>query len=259
MNKNKKWIKSIFILPALILVLPISVTAQSASPNYKVEESYFGIGGEVNSTSPNYQSRQSTGSLGVGNSSSSNFDVAAGSNTPSEPFLEAAVTGASVNFGTFSPTTTSYAAAQGGTCNCTFYVRSYLSSEYAVISASQPPTNENGDVLDAKATQGAASSNASTEEFGINLVANTSPGSFGANLVNEPDGTFADGKVSTGYQTANQYKYVANDVIASSPATTGNPGIGKTNYTISYIAKVSNTSPAGVYTMRHNLIFVPTF
>lgn len=259
MIKNKKLIGYSYLLMCSLLIMPLLAGAQSTSPNYKVEESFFGTGGEVDASSPSYRARQSTGSLGVGNSSSANYDAVSGFTTPSEPFLEAAVTGANIDFGSLSPSTTSYAAAQGGACNCSFYVRSYLSSDYSVVSASAPPTSENGDEIDAKSTQGAPSSSDSVEEFGINLVANTVPSAFGADPQNEPDNSFADGEAATGYGTTNQFKYTANDIVARSAATAGNQAVGKTNYTISYIIKPSNVTPAGQYTMRQILIVTPTF
>ncbi len=241
------------------VLLPLAVLAQSSSPNYRLEESYFGTGGEVDASSPNYRSRQSSGALGTGQGSSNNYEVVAGSNTPSEPFLEMVVSGADVNFGTLSPNTTAYSDAVGGDCSCTFYVRSYLSSEYSVITASQTLTSENGDTIDAKSTQGAPSNDDGIEEFGINLVANTVPGSMGANPQNVPDNTFANGEPATGYELSNQYKYANGDIIAVANAVQGNQGVGQTNYTISYIAKIANLTEAGQYTMRHVLVVVASF
>lgn len=259
MKKNKQRVRIGYLLLCGVFFIPSLATAQSSSPNYRVEESYFGSGGNVDANSANYRARQSAGALGVGDISSTNYRAVAGFDTPSEPFLEAGVTGADVDFGTLSPAAPSYASSQGGACNCTFYVRSYLSSEYSVVTASQPPTSESNIAIPAKATQAAASTDPTVSEFGINLVSNTVPGTMGANPANVPDGTFADGKAATGYQTANQYKYGAGNVIASSPATVGNQGIGQTNYTISYIMKPSNLTPAGQYTMRHDIIAVATF
>lgn len=245
------------ILP--VFFVPITVFGQAASPNYRLEESYFGTGGELDASSTNYRSQQSVGSLGVGNVSSTNYDASLGQLTSGAPFLEMQVTGADVDFGVLSNTTTGYGSAQGGTCNCSFTVRTYLSSEYSVVTASQPPTNESGDVLTAKSVQAVPSNNDSVEEFGINLVANTSPATFGADPVNEPDNSFADGQIASDYATANQYKYGVGDVIVQSPATPGNQAVGQTNYTISYIAKASSITAAGNYVMRHVLIAVPVF
>lgn len=242
-----------------LLLAQSTAWAQSTSPNYRVEESFFGTGGNVDTSSPSYRARQSTGDLGVGSSNSANFRANSGFDTPSEPFLEAAIEGPDVDLGTLSSTTTSYVASQGGSCNCTFFVRSYLSSQYVVYTMSPTLTNENGNTITAKSTQGAPTASPTVEEFGINLVANTVPGTFGANPANVPDNSFADGAAATGYQTANQFKYVPNDIIARSPATAGSQGVGRTDYTISYIAKVSNTTEAGVYRIRQNIVVAPTY
>jgi hypothetical protein len=257
-----------FFITLGITFLPVYVIyAQSSSTNYRIEETFFGTGGEVDATSTNYRSQQSAGSLGVGNTSSANFDAVAGNITPNEPFLEMAITGPNIDLGDLSPGATSFASSQGGACNCTFYVRTYLSSTYSVVTVSNPPTNESGFSFLGKPAQGAPSGSTSVEEFGINLVANTSLGTFGANPVNVrqegasevQDNSFADGQAATGYQTADQFKYVAGDIIARSQATAGNQAVGKTNYTISYIMKPSNTSRAGTYIMRHDLVAVPTY
>lgn len=247
------------IFSAVMFFGSSAVFAQSSSDNYKLEEYYFGTGGEVETTSPNYRARQSTGSLGVGGTSSDSFDTEAGFNTPSEPFLEMAVMDATVNFGELDSGETSYGAAQAGTCNCSFYVRTYLSGEYIVVTASQPPTSEGGEVLDAKTSLGSPSSSDAVEEFGINLVANTAPAVFGADPVNQPDDTFADGEAAADYNQPDNYKYASGDTIARSQATPGNQAVGLTEYTISYIAKPSILTPAGFYQMQHDLIAIATF
>lgn len=242
----------------LALAAPAAYGQQS-SANYKTEEFFFGAGGDVDLNSANYKGQLSAGALGVGQGSSANYDGLGGFLTLSDEYLEMVVSNASVNFGTLDPATTSYGAAQGGSCNCSFTVRSYTTSGYTVVTVSQPPTSEGGAVLDAKTTQGAPSGSTSVEEFGINLVANTSPGTFGANPVNQPDNSFADGGAAAGYQTTNQYKYNPGDVIARSQITAGNLAYGQTDYTISYIAKPKNFTEAGFYQMSHVLVVVATF
>lgn len=267
MSENKKrLLLSIWVCFLVVSSNPLIVFAQSPqSDNYKIEEYYFGTGGEVDASSDNYRARQSTGALGVGNGSSDNYDASAGFTTQSEPFLEMVVMNATVNLSPLDSGSTSSGAAQAGACNCSFYVKSYLSSEYVVITASQPPTSENGDSLDAKATTGAPSGSDTVEEFGINVVNNSSP-NVGADPLNQPDNTFADGEAfgdgvggSRDYDDVDQFAYGVGDIIARSQATAGNPAIGLTEYTISYIAKPSLTTPAGYYQMRHDLIAVPTF
>jgi hypothetical protein len=229
-----------------------------ASSNFKVDEYQFGTGGEVDLQSLNYRAQGSAGSLGVGSSSSANYDAEAGFLTPNEPFLEMIVTAATVDLGVLSTTSSASGAAQAGTCNCSFSVRTYLSSEYSVLTMSSPPTSENGSVLAAKSTLGVPSVSQTVEEFGINLVDNSSP-NIGANPTNDPNNSFADGKAETGYATPNQFKYGLGDIIARSPATAGNQAVGKTNYTISYIAKIKPTTAAGAYAMNHDIVVVATY
>jgi hypothetical protein len=189
---------------------------------------------------------------------SENYDAEAGFLTPADPFLEMVVTDQAVALGELPDTSYAYGSAQGGGCSCSFNVRSYLSESYVVLTVSDPPTNESGDTLDAKTTLGTPSSDPTVEEFGINLVDNTTP-NIGANAVNVPDNTFADGKVATGYDTPDQFKYIVGDIIAQSPATAGNQAVGQTNFTISYIAKRKTFSEAGLYLMQHTIVVVATY
>lgn len=246
------------IVATVQIFFAVPVFAQSTSPNYRVNEYQFGSGAETNLNSTNYKAQAGTGSLGVGNSSSANYDAVAGFITPNEPFLEMVVQQLTLDLGNLSDSTTSSTAAQGGACNCSFSVRTYLSSGYTVVTASQPPTSEGGSVLDAKTTLGVPSTNQEVEEFGINLVDNTNP-DIGANPSNQPDNTFADGQAATGYSTVDQFKYAVGDIIARSQATPGNQAVGLTYYTISYIAKRARLTQAGTYTMRHVLVAVPTY
>lgn len=228
-----------FLVPVRILAQPYT------SPSYKVEEYFFGSGGELESTSGTLKSRTSAGALAVGSATSTSFALAAGNVTAYEEYLEFAVNGGVASLGTITTTST-------GTGTGTFTVRSYLSSGYVVKTISNPPTNESGEILDAMSA--AAASAAGTEQFGINLVANTSPATFGAVPAQQPDGTFAYGQAATGYSTANMYKYTVGDTIATSLR-----GIGQTNYTISYIVNINRTTSAGLYSMQHDLVATSTF
>jgi hypothetical protein len=246
------------VVMAAILAMPTLAFAQSSSSSYRVNEYQFGTGAETDLNSTSYKAQAGTGSLGVGNSSSANFDAVAGFITPNEPFLEMVVENVTVDLSTLDDAAASYGAAQGGTCNCSFSVRSYLSSGYTVVTASQPPDNGGGSVLDAKTVLGVPSTDVTVEEFGMNLVDNTTP-NIGANPANQPDNTFADGQAATGYSTPDQFKYAVGDVVARSQATPGNQAVGLTYYTISYIAKRSQLTQAGVYELNHVLVAVPTF
>lgn len=225
-----------------------AVYAQYTSPNYQSEETFFGTGGEVESTSPNYKAQSSVGGLGVDRVTGTAYQAFSGFLTPNEPFLEMRINTSSVDLGDLETTVTRTGTA-------TFHVRAYINGTYSVQTVSQPPQKVAGTshTLAGMATQGA--STAGTEQFGINLKANTSPATFGADPSPQPDSTFAFGQAAAGYDTANQFKYVAGNTIAQ----TGTSGWGLTNYTISYIANVSVLTPAGQYTMIHDLVAVPTY
>jgi hypothetical protein len=221
---------------------------EAASPSYKVNEYQFGSGGNVDNTSASFRANTSVGSLGVGRSASTNYLAEAGFATPSEPFLELFINTTTVDLGTLDPAVTA-------TGSSVFWVRTYLSSNYVVQTMSPPPTSEGGAVLNAKSTLGAPIPG--TEEFGINLVANS--GSLGNNPLNVPDGTFADGEAAAGYNTPDQYKYGQGDIIAHSAATSTNQAVGRTDYTISYIANMSVLTEAGSYVMVHDIVVTTTY
>ena len=89
------------------------------------------------------------------------------------------------------------------------------------------------------------------EQFGINLVANTSPTSLG---VNPDNGQFGYGSVMPNYATPDNYRYVPGETIARAVKNSG-----VTVYTISYIANVAPLTPGGIYTSNQTLIVTGTY
>ena len=226
---------------------PLTFAQQSQSTNYQVNEVFFGTGGELESCSTIYCSRQSAGEMGVGNTSSTNYSAQGGFNTDRDPFIAFIVTGGTTDLGVLT-------TASAATATATFSVKTYMSSGYVVQTVSDPPTNTlpNSPALTALSTPTASSPG--TEQFGINLVANTSPTTFGANPIQVPDNTFSFGTVASGYNTANLFKYVKGDTIAQSTRSTG-----ETDYTISYLYNISNVTSAGEYRLAHNLVATATY
>lgn len=238
---------AISLLTLIVLLSAPHALAQYSSTNYQSNEVFFGTGGDLDASSPNYKAQSSVGGLGVGNVSSANYQAYSGFLTPNEPFLEFNMNTSTVNLGVLDSSSTRTGTA-------TFYVRAYLDSGYTVQTMSQPPTvTGTTAVLNPMTTLGA--SNVGTEQFGINLRANTSPATFGADPVPQPDSTFANGQAATGYNTVNQYKYSVGDVIAQTSST----GWGMTVYTLSYIANASELTEAGDYRMIHDLVVVATY
>lgn len=240
-----------------------AVTAlQSSSLHFGLDEVQFNSGGVLHAcdASNNLCSDQSLGELGVGDSSSFSGQVKGGSTvTDRQPYIEFKITGAtSLDVGTLTSATTKVAST-------TFSVKTYLAGGgYKVINASPGPQN-NGYTM--HTLSAATPPTIGNEQFGINLVANSCPtnapalpalggctGGFGANPVQVPDSTFSNGTFGTGYGTANNYKYVNGDTIASSSTSTG-----ETDYTISYMFNISDVTPGGTYIFHHVIVATSTY
>lgn len=234
----------VFSLVIFFPSLAFSDAAQSSSSNYQLSEVFFGSGGNLDACSTNYCSKESAGELTVGKTSSTNYQAQAGFNTNRDPYIQMLVSNTNTNLGVLKVNSTATATA-------TFSVETYLSSGYQVINASPPPSNGSY-TMHALSTPTASA--AGTEQFGINLVANTSPTTFGANPTYTPSSAFSNGIVDSSYSTPNEYMYAEGGVIALSTASTS-----YTNYTISYIFNISNLTPSGIYSFNHVLVATSTY
>lgn len=245
MSRGLSTIAALLVVGMVVMTASDSVAAQQASStNYSTDEVFFGSGGELNACSTNYCSKQAAGETTVGNPSSTNYQIRAGNNTEREEYLVFIVNSSSTDLGVLS-------VSSAATTTGTFSVKTYLASGYVVLNASDPP--QSGSNFLANLTSQTASS-PGTEQFGINLKANTSPTTFGADPVQVPSSSFSFGAAASGYNTANQYKYVKGDTIASSSKSSG-----ETDYTISYLFNISTTTKAGQYVFRHDLVAVSTY
>ncbi len=249
---------AVLLLPLFLLILLSSYTKVSAScvngqnscsSSYGISRYSFDSGGTLdNSCYGSYCAAQTLGDTAVGNSSGSGYQVQAGFNDNREPSLELFVNAANINAGLLSTTKTATATA-------TFSVESYLSSGYVVETISSPP-KEGSYVMSAPSSPTASAQG--TEQFGINLVDNTTscgaPADFGANPIQVPGTSFSFGAPTPNYDTCGKFMYKSGDPIASSSESTG-----QTNYTISYILNISSATPGGVYSMNQQLVAIPTF
>lgn len=244
--RRKKWLLNTVVIAIATTTTVMGFVAMAyaetiQSPNYRFDESLVGGGGLVQSNSANFQSLQSLSDTGVGNSASSNYQVEASSNTTPDPTLIFAINNADVNFGTFTPSAATVTSS-------TFSVTNYTSYGYAVQIVGNAPSN-GAHTITAMASTGP--SQAGIEQFGINLVANTSPSSVGAN----PDhGLFGFGDAATNYDTPNNYRYVSGETIATAPKSSG-----QTTYTISYMVNVAPLTPGGQYKGDQQIICTGTY
>lgn len=240
----KQTAKECLAIICLLLLMPgTALAAQSSSSHYQVNEVFFGSGGALNDCSSNYCAKESVGSTAVGNTSSPNYQAHAGFNTDRTPFLQFIVNGTSTDIGVLSTSSTT-------TTTGTFSVKNYLSSGYQVVTVSNPP-KYNTYTMHNLTTP--SSSVPGTEQFGINLVHNTSP-SVGADPVQVPSSAFSFGQAEPGYDTVNKFKYVPGDTIAYSDSSSG-----ETDYTISYLYNISNVTPGGTYDFNDVLVATATF
>lgn len=214
-------------------------TLQSAS--YRLDETVVGVGSMDIGSSTNYQATNSTGDIAIGNSASGNYQVDTGHTTTPDPALSFIVNNGNINFGSFTASAPTVTTA-------TFSVINYTSYGY-VVQIIGNPLAYGSHMLPAMATTD--SSHIGTEQFGINLVANTLPVSVGANPDN---GQFGFGTADGNYGTPNQYRYVSGETIASAPKSSG-----RTDYTISYLINVAGLTPGGQYTGGQTIIITGTY
>ena len=235
----------IVVCISMVLLQHVSATPQYTSPSYGIDEVFMGSGALNNATSPSYQACASLGSTGVGNSTSAGYQANSGPCTTADPYLEFSVTNPNTNLGVLSSSTTAKTTA-------TFSVRAYLASGYIVINASDPPSAGTGPTFHQLTNLSSPTSPViGTEQFGINLVVNTG---FGADPSQVPSSSYSYGAAASGYNTTDQFKYVKGDTVAYS-----NSSSGETDYTISYIYNISNTTPAGTYIFNHILVCTATY
>lgn len=239
----------------LLLCPPVwaQTAPQSSSSSYSVDQVFFGSGSQLNACSGSYCARQTAGDVAAGNIAGNAFQAIAGANTTRDPYIAFSTSGGTTDLGTLS-------TAGTATTSATFAVKTYLASGYTVMLASDPPKTGGSfsHTFSAPSSPTAAATPGTQEQFGINLVANTTgcgaPANFGANPVQVPDNTFSYGSVASGYNTCGLFKYVKGDTVASSTRSTG-----QTDYTISFIYNITNVTPDGQYVFNGDLVAISTY
>ncbi|HDL74815.1 MAG TPA: hypothetical protein ENH06_00295 [bacterium] len=233
--------KILFITTFIFLLFFIAYSSSAyvmSSSSYRVQKDSLNIGG-VDQTSTNYKSKDSIGEIATGQSSSANYNLKAGYQAEVPPVLIFSVADNTATLGLLATSLVS-------TDTTTFSASTNAIDGYAVtISGSTLTSNSGLADIDALATPTASS--AGTEQFGINLVDNASP-NIGAN---SSGGT---GQAASGYNTADNFKFVSGDTIANSSSFTDT-----TTFTISYIGNISTSTVAGDYETTLTLIASGTF
>ena len=246
MQKRRLWRYISLMLLAASLCIGGTGTAfavTSTSPNYQVTETQFNAGSTIQSCSGQYCAKTSIGDTAVGRAASTEKTAQFGPITNSDPLLEVIVEAGVSNLGVLSTETTA-------TKTMTVKVRNYLSGGYVLQIIGDPP-KFNGHPLATPTVPTA--SKPGTEQFGMNAAANTSP-TVGANPVQVPSDKTSFGIVAQDYRSANMFMFVSGAVVGRSLTESG-----QTDYTISMIVNISNSTPAGRYTGDYSAIVTPIF
>lgn len=247
MQKRRLWRYANQILFVALLVASSAGTAfaeTSNSTNYQATETQFGAGSLEESCSGQYCARASIGDMSEGGASKSSGSTASfGPITDSEPLLEVIVEPGTSNLGVLSTESTA-------TKTTIIRIRNYLSNGYMLQIVGDPPKYGNHSLATPSTP---TASDPGTEQFGINAVANTAP-NVGANPLQVPSDQTSFGEAADGYKTSNLFKYASGDVVALSETESG-----RTDYTISMIINVSNSTPAGHYSSDFSAVVIPIF
>lgn len=233
---------------ALLIMLLIGGTgtvfaATSTSPNYQMVESQFGSSDNNETCSDEFCAQATLGDLAVGGSADGNTTAEFGSVTPNEPSLDVIVEPGESSLGILT-------TEQTATKSAVIKVRNYLSNGYILQINGSPPKYGNHTL----ATQSTpTASTPGTEQFGINAVANTSP-SVGSDPIQQPSSEFSFGTINSAYNTPNLFRYASEAIVAQS-----NSSSGQTDYTISMIVNISNSTPAGRYAGDFSAVVVPVY
>lgn len=228
---------------ALAIIVTPEAAAVSSSSNYQIVETDFGSSSGGETCSPAYCARVSIGDSAVGNAQSSSYKTEFGPITPEEPALEVIVDAGQSNLGQLS-------AEQTATKTLVVRIRNYLSNGYVLQIVGAPPT------YDGRALQRLTAptvSQAGTEQFGLNVVANTAP-AVGANPAQIPNDQVSFGQAADNYKTPNLFMYQSGDVVGYSETESG-----RTDYTVSMVINIANSTPAGNYSSDFSAVVIPVY
>lgn len=244
-NRNTWWWVRVGLFAAALVCVTAGTAfaVNSSSTNFQATDMEFNAGTSLQNCSGQYCAAASIGDVAASDSASAHVVASFGTVTPNEPLLEVIVEPGESNLGVLS-------AEKTATKTSIVRIRSYLSNGYTLQMIGDPPKYQ-GHTLATPTTPTA--STIGREQFALNVAANTTP-AVGAAPEQVPSASMSFGKPHANYAAPNLFKYTSGDVIAFS-----NSASGQTNYTISMIVNISNTTPAGRYTSDFSAVVVPVY
>lgn len=229
---RKKFIFYFLLISAGLLALSGgNIWARMESTNYVIWADVFSSGGTEDSTSANYGLSDTIGEAIIlsATSTSANYGTKAGFREMyPDQYLTLSVGATEVNLGTLS-------TSEAKTGSHTMTIATNAAGGFTTTVSGLTLTSGANDVNAIGAA--AVASTPGTEQFGINLIANTSP-SVGA----DPSGTAPIGSAASQYNTANLFAFSTGNTVATSTSP-----INSTIFTVSYLANISTDTVAGSY------------
>ncbi len=230
---SKKIVFSFFIIWAIFgFLYPLELMARMESANYVIWADVFNSGGSEDSSSANYGLQDSIGEAIIlsATSTSATYGIKAGFREMyPDQYITFAVSSNSIDLGALSDSAVSSASH-------TMTVDTNAPKGFTITVTGSTLTS-GANTINAVGAVAAASS-VGTEQFGINLMANTTP-SVGA----DPAGTAPIGSSASQYDTADLFALNSGDTVASA-----SNDINSTVFTVSYIANIAAGTDSGTYT-----------
>lgn len=231
-------------LITFIVLSSLSVYADTtSSTHYTVTGAQFDSGSSAHSCSSSYCTQASAGDTVTGNTSSKDYGLSFESDPQKNPLIEVETVSGLQNLGNLDVTSTSATESL-------LKIKDYSTVGY-FVQLNGPPPGQGTHQIDPITSP--SSSHKGAEQFGINLVSNTDP-LIGSNPVQSSTNPASYGLPTDNYDTPNLFMYQDGDTIAESKE-----GNGETDYTISMIINVSDTTPIGHYQGTFSTLVVPLY
>ncbi len=211
------------------------LAANNSSSNYVIFADSFNAGGSESSQSTNYGIQDTIGEpiINSATTTSSGYGIKSGfRELYPDQTLTFSILDTTINLGTLS-------SSAVATDSNTMVVATNATHGFTLTATGNNATLTSGANTITAIGATAAASALGTEQFGINLVANTTP-SVGAN----PSGTSPLGSAANQYNTADLFAWNSGDTVATSTSA-----IGSTTFTASYLANITSATESGTYTL----------
>ena len=244
LGRNAWWGMCISLVVTVGAVAHVAATPSSSS-NYQVIDTQFGAGGTLQeSCSGQYCAQVSIGDPmedGVVVPGTAAFSSDAESD---EPLLDVVITSGVSNLGVLSTQSTATKTMSLG-------IKHHRTGGYTLQIVGEAPSFE-GYTLATSAQP--VQSLPGTEQFGLNLVTNTTPVVGSDPVQNPADSEVLFGAPTDPYGIENLFLYKNEDVVARSSTQSG-----ETTYTVSMIVNISSSTPPGIYASDFTAVVMPAF